>query len=300
MPVSINNHILEKTKDFESPVFSKPKLIFIAGAMGRTGTNFLARLLLAHPDVCRPAGHWEFPLFDVAEEFAAFHSAFLQRRGKGRLDYSLEEFAVQFGQGIQQLFYERVADSEKNSKFLLSKNPATKGIEHFKKFFPDAKLIFIIRDGRDTVNSLLRAAGYSEKKGLKRQYFFIQSAKNWAESARRIMNYRRSSETECIVVRFEELHQNCEEVLEQIARHTNLPSSAEWLEQALQMPVTGTNFHTSAESSADAEKVRTYWKEINKTEKFQPIGRWKNSWSAIDKKLFYKIAGEELKEFGYL
>lgn len=296
MSVNVKNHILKMTNDVESLIYPLPKLIFIAGAMGRTGTNFLARLLLAHPDVCRPAGHWEFPIFDVAEEFAAFHTAFSKRRGKGRLDYSLDEFAIQFGHGINQLFYERVTDSEKHSKFLLHKNPATKGIEYFKQFFPDAKLIFIVRDGRDTVNSLLRAAGYTNKLNLKRYYFFIRQTKQWAKSVQRILNYSKSPDAECIVVKYENLHKNCEDVLEQVAKYTNLSISKNWINQSSTMPVTGTNFHSPAEIS---EENRTYWKEVEKTEKFQPIGRWKNSWSALDKHLFYKFAGQELDEMGY-
>ena len=67
-----------------------PDLLFIAGVTGRTGTNYLGRLLLDHPEVYRPTGHWELTLFEAAEEFHAFYDRYRSTRGD-RVPFSYDD-----------------------------------------------------------------------------------------------------------------------------------------------------------------------------------------------------------------
>src|SRR5690242_4209279 len=124
-----------------------PRLLFVAGIMPRSGTNFLGRLLAAHPDVRRPDGHKELPLLEVADRFADFHSSFNNLRKDNRLNYSFDDFARAFGDGFFNILRERVADSSSPYDYLLHGNPKTNGIEYLPRFFPAAKLVFLVRDG---------------------------------------------------------------------------------------------------------------------------------------------------------
>lgn len=279
----------------------KLKLIFIAGIMGRSGTNYLARLLLNHPDVVRPRGHWELPLFDVSEYFVSFHTAFLQRRKAGRIDHSFKEFARSFGEGLMSELQERVLHPADHAKFLLHKNPATLGIEYFEHFFPKGKLIFLIRDGRDNLNSLLGVAGFADKGWHPKRYAHIALfSRKWAHSAQRMLNYATTPEKHCIVVKFEDIYREPNVILSQLSKYIGLHKDPQWLEKATNMTVKGSSFYTKVDSSfAEIATGGTEWEEIPKTEQFQPVGRWKNSWSALEKRLFFRIAGRELKALGY-
>jgi hypothetical protein len=273
-----------------------PRLIFVAGIMRRAGTNYIGHLLLSHPDVCRPAGHWELPLCQAADQFAAFHRAFLGGRDSGRLDYSFEQFAHCFGDGLIRLLAGRA--EPRGAKYMLNKHPGTRGIEHFQKFFPEAKLIFLVRDGRDNVNSLLTAAGFrAGGRRLLRPFYVYKFARDWAASARRILACVATSG--CPVVKYEDLHLNARETARAIAEYVGLPPSDEWLEGAKRVPVAGSGFYRGDEDSAAESPGEAQWRHLPKTSKFQPVGRWRNSWSSLDRLVFRLVAGRELHALGY-
>lgn len=287
--------------DMLRPVSARPvplqQLIFVAGIMRRAGTNYIGQLLLTHPDVCRPQGHWELPLCQAAEEFAAFHRAFLGGRERGRLDYPLDRFARCLGDGLMKLFSDRV-EARGAAKYLLHKNPGTRGVEHFLKFFPEAKLIFLVRDGRDNVNSLLVAAGFRGRRWspLRAPYLY-KFARDWAASARRILAH--AAESGCLIIKYEDLHLKAEESLRAIAEYAGLSLSEEWLEAASRVPVAGSGFYRGAEESAVERPGEAHWRQLPKTAKFQPVGRWRASWSALDRLIFRLVAGREMKALGY-
>jgi hypothetical protein len=300
----------------QTAIVERLDLIFISGIMRRSGTNYIARLLLEHRDVCRPDGHWELPLFEAAGVFTQFHEAFLHRGPRGRLaklrasfkqvkhpdrlNYSIDDFARCFGEGMMGLLVERVPAESRSSRYLLHKNPGTEGIEHFRRFFPDAKLIFLVRDGRDNVNSLMVAAGFKGRRwGIKRRIIFCRFAREWARSAQRVMSYSTRPESNCIVVKYEELNSDPERVLKRISEYLDLPVYAEWLRQGSEITVTGSGFYRASGDTIAESAGETNWKAVNRTDQFKPVGRWRASWSWLDKFLFAKIAGRALKELGY-
>lgn len=275
-------------------------LVFVAGAMERVGTNYIGRLLLAHPEVCRPEGHWELPLLDVAAEFEQTHSQFLGRRAEGRLDYSFERFARCFGDGLMQLFVERAVDVTSTTRFLLHKNPSTRGLDRFRAFFPDARLILLVRDGRDNVNSLLRAAGFRDSSSWspRRLAYLAIYARKWALSARRILDCLERDD-DCLLVRYEALHGAPMQTLREIASYAGLALSDEWLAAADSLPVTGSSFYGSEETFKSLVDSNTNWRPERKTSSFKPVGRWREHWSRLDRRVFERIAGPELRALGY-
>ena len=279
---------------------SSRRLIFVAGVMGRVGTNYLGRLLLAHPEVDRPAGHWELPLLDVADGFTELHSRFVGRRSPGRVPFSSDDFARCFGDGLERLLATRLLDPKENGRFLLHKNPSTLGIDRFRAFFPDAKLILLVRDGRDNVNSLLRAAGFRDARwwSPRRLAYLCQYSRKWASSARRIRAYA-ASDADHLVVTFESLHERPAAVLREIAEYVGLPISDAWLAEANSMPVKGSGFYGAPAAVAGPSASNTNWNEVPKDGSFQPVGRWRRQWSRLDVALFNWIAGRELAELGY-
>jgi hypothetical protein len=276
-----------------------PALAFVAGSTARSGTNFLGRLLLNHPEICRPAGHWELPLLDVADEFVAFHTAFLKRRRKGRLCYSLDDFGRCFGDGMLRMLASQVEPPARSAKYLLHKNPSTLGIEYFRTFFPDGKLIFLVRDGRDSVNSLLVAAGARTARGLRRRVNFYHYTRSWASSASRVLAYVAAPGADCLLVKYEDLHREPAAVLERIAEYLEIAAPREWLDAANSLPIKGSGFFRPSSDGAAENAGQTYWKDVQKTNRFKPVGRWCASWSKLDKAMFNALAGRQLAELGY-
>jgi hypothetical protein len=279
---------------------AQPALLFVVGIMGRVGTNYLARLLVAHPEVCRPRGHWELPLLDAADEFADFHARFCSRREPGRLDYSFDEFAACFGRGLFDLLVERTDGAAASARYLLHKNPATLGLDRFRAFFPDAKVLLLVRDGRDNVNSLLRAAGFGECRwwNLRRIAYLFQFSRKWARSARRMLSFL-DADDDCLLVRYEEVHASPETLLTRVAEFAGLDVPAEWLRGSQDLPVTGSGFLSATGDPSAAEPGRTNWAVVPKTRAFQPVGRWRGSWSRLDLLIFDAVAGREMKRLGY-
>ena len=285
-------------------------LVFVSGITARSGTNFLTRLLITHPDCCRPKGHWELPLFEVADKFMEFYELFLRTRNQGRLDYPFEQFAASFGKGFFHLLSEKVAEPNREARYLLLKNPATKGIEHFKKFFPSGKLIFLVRDGRDNVNSLLAAEGFRKNtwKRLRKNVwwnpnrlrYFLFHTRQWASSARRILDYLAHPDADYLIVKYEDLYQQPRDSIKHIAEYIGLPVTAQWLDEIEKTPIKGSGFYREVARSVTEVAGSTNWEqELPKSDEFKPVGRWRNSWSAMDRLLFYKLAGRELEDLGY-
>ncbi|HEY1558641.1 MAG TPA: sulfotransferase [Kofleriaceae bacterium] len=275
-----------------------PALIFVIGVARRSGTNYLARAIVSHPDVCRPRGHWELPFLEIADQFRDMHRSFVALRGPDRLDFTFAEFASYMGRGLVDGIARRVT-VEEQAPFVLHKNPGTGGLEHFRDFFPDSHLILLIRDGRDNLCSMLAAHG---KLGRGRRLFnLIRDARLWATSAERIRDHLQR-DSNCTLVRYEEMNAQPRKVLAEIAERIGLRADQRWLDSSSTIPVFGSGFlRTSAESNGHLveEPGPTQWVERDRTEAFQPVGRWHKQLSRTEQKLVHRIIGPMLSEFGY-
>ncbi len=144
--------------------------IFILGIMPRSGTNYLYNLLLLHPDCGDPEPIWE--------DYFLHHSDILLRYVEILSDqWKLPEenktvqesqLCSNLGYGIISYLYAKTA-----KKRLVAKTPSVYNLNNFYKFFPDAYLIIIVRDGRSVVESGRKSFGWNYEIAMKR----------WAEAA---------------------------------------------------------------------------------------------------------------------
>jgi hypothetical protein len=146
----INAEDLAEIKQF----FPMPKFFIFGHA--RSGTTLLARLVRLHPDVhCNWQAHFftRPPLLSGAlagREFEAWLSRPSNRWNRGRdlspvalramSDYILERDAVRAGKTIV---------GDKSPNVLLG----GQAVHEVQRLYPDASLIYIVRDGRDTLVS---------------------------------------------------------------------------------------------------------------------------------------------------
>jgi hypothetical protein len=256
--------------------------IFIHGILPRSGTNFLWDLLLLHPDCSRAREPVNEDLFlDHSDRLMAFvsevRSAWDPRWGAFPADLA-ERLCSGIGDGlISFLWVER-------DRRLVTKSPSVKHLDRFFVFFPSARLLILVRDGRSVVQSAVDTFGWD----------FDRACRAWAEAARTILRYRRSQTSRANqwrVVRYEDLVDDPEGQLRAIFQFLSLDAGGYDFEAARNLPVRGS-------SAFGRQQSKVHWDTVPKDSSFAPKERW-HSWSAEQVNRFNWLAGDELVELGY-
>lgn len=257
--------------------------IFIHGILPRSGTNFLWDLLLLHPD-CVPALDpvREDLFLEHSDHLVAFAEAVREswdpRWGAlgpevpGRLDAALGEGLVSF------LWADR-------GRRLVSKSPSVHHLERFFSYFPTARLLVLIRDGRAVTQSCMDTFGWE----------FERAARAWADAADEIARFQRTHADRADrwrLVRYEDLVEDLESALPPLLGFLGLDPEAYDMNAARDLPVRGSStFFGPGRSSV-------HWDPVRRNESFSPNRRWA-SWTPQQRERFEWIAGRQLRAFGY-
>ena len=142
-----------------------PTPVFILGITQRSGTNLLYRALLEHPD-CVPARQ-------PGEDFLV--------HGVDHLRRYVDSVAAQWNPEWD-LAGERAADlaralgrgwlahlrPEGGAAAFVTKTPSVRGIAHVHRFLPEARVLALVRDGRDVAESGVRSFGWTYGEAFRR------------------------------------------------------------------------------------------------------------------------------------
>jgi sulfotransferase family protein len=273
----------------ETPILEVPTQppVFIFGMMQRCGSNFLSDVLLSYPRYQLPA------MLD--EDYVMEHAHLLLQyadktysRWKGLPWINTPEdcrriLLRSIGNGILELLKGQIA----KDKCLLAKTPAAYNIDKVFHLFPDAKLLILIRDGRDAVESAAR------KWPTESYEFWI---KRWVEGARLVLNFMRDfgdlRGKSWKLVKYEDLLERPEAVTADLLSFLELdPADFDW-NRMRRLPV-----HGSSQYRDESGKVIE--KALERSSDFNPLGRWRH-WGWSRKRMFKKIAGKELIGLGYV
>lgn len=261
--------------------------VFILGVWKRSGTNYVADLLRLHPSFQIAAPLWEDFLTARSPLLSPFVDSlceswrwWLGERGEGTEEVRSELYR-HLGKGLIEFLQSRLDDGRR----LLCKTPFTENIGHFFTLFPDSRLVILVRDGRDVVESAKRS-------WPKKSYAFY--AKQWAKGARHILEFMNGAGKDhmdrWILVRYEDLLSSRDEV-RRLIEFVGIEENAFPWDRIEQMPVRGSS---SLRSSTD----ELTWKPVEKDAGFQPVCRW-DTWGRIRKLKFQLVAGRELRALGY-
>jgi protein-tyrosine sulfotransferase len=256
--------------------------IFIHGILPRSGTNFLWDLLLLHPDCARGRE-------PVNEDGFLEHSDHLVEFVK-TVRSSWDPIWGTFGADLPDRLCEALGYGlvsflwTDRSRRLVAKSPNTRNLDRFFAFFPHARLLILVRDGRSVVQSAMDTFGWS----------FDRACRDWSEGARTILRFQQAESARVEhwhVVRYEDLIDDPETQLRSIFEFLDLDPARYDFEAARNLPVRG--------SSAFGRKSgKVHWTAVAKDASFDPKERWR-SWSAGQLARFEWLAGEELAEWGY-
>jgi hypothetical protein len=256
--------------------------IFIVSPAPRSGTNYFLDLLCLHP-ACAP-----YPVYE--DFFLAYsHLLALYARATGqmalrpksalpqRYDHLLQ---ASLGDGLARMIQAQVP-----GKRAVLKTPSLGGLDNFHLLFPDAKLLIILRDGRDQVESFLNSFPARNPR-------FHQLVRGWAGSVTGLRRHLARMDRLAypyLLVRYEDLFIRNQTELRRVFAFCGLDPEAYDYARAAQLPIRGSSEHLRQGSE---------WKPVPRTPEFQPIGRWK-SWPRSRRAFFSRTAGRHLKRWGY-
>lgn len=256
--------------------------IFIHGILPRSGTNFLWDLLLLHPD-CAPARH------PVREDLFLDHSDHLIRfvdevRAAwdprwGRSDEDLSALMYRgLGTGLVSFLH---VDAERR---LVTKSPSVKNLGRFFDFFPAARLIILVRDGRSVAQSSMTTFGWDLDRG----------GREWAAAADEIVAFQAAQvhrSTKWRIVRYEDLVDDPELQMRKILDFVGLDVAPYDFRAARDLPVRGS-------SSFGTSEHGIHWEPVHRDSSFSPKDRWR-CWDSAALERFNWLAGRQLRYFGY-
>jgi len=257
--------------------------IFIHGILPRSGTNFLWDLLLLHPDCARAREPIREDLFlEHSDNLAAFVAGV-----RGAWDPIWGTFGVDLpdrlyaclGEGLVSFLW---VDRDRR---LVTKSPTVGHLDRFFAFFPWARLVILVRDGRSVVQSSMDTFGWD----------FDRACRAWAEASDTIRGFQQSASSRAErwrLVRYEDLVDDTEGQLRSVLEFLGLDAERYDFDAARNLPVRGSSWF-------GRQSGRVHWQTVPRDASFAPKERWR-TWSAEQLERFEWLAGEQLRALGYV
>ncbi len=241
----------------------EPTALFVLAPSARSGTNFLARSLVE-------CGPFEFPTDRIGGEDYLLNSADLLMEytkttcnqwrkwiaDREELDRMRRMLLKSIGQGILRYIQGAVVSSQGK---LLVKTPSPTNLGLFPHLFPEAQLLILVRDGRDTVQSL-RTAWPDESYA----YWMEQWAAGARETVAFIENDGKPLENRLWkLVKYEDLCTEGRDTMRDLLKFVKVSADDFDWEKVDNQPLYGPSFACSNEG-------RFEWRIESKPENFQP------------------------------
>jgi hypothetical protein len=255
---------------------------FILGITPRSGTNFLENQLILHNQCIAPGPIWEDFLVSSTPVLEKLNKRLSSRWDRYWFRNTgicfLSKLRLDIGKGLTEFLLDQTGGV--NTRYLVSKTPTVQGLENFCSYFPNSKLLIIVRDGRDVADSGMKSFRWD----------FVIALLKWKRNARKILRFMDINVNSAFLIKFEDLCIYPESSVSKILSYLELDECGYPFEKLKNLPVSGS-------STLRAEKGEINWKATEKKD-FQPVARYK-SWKPWEKYLSVLIAGNELKKFGY-
>jgi len=195
-----------------------------------------------------------------------------------------------FDDELMRRFHESLGDGllsflwGERDRRLVAKTPSVQHIDRFFTFFPRARLLILVRDGRSVVQSCMSTLGWD----------FDRAARSWAAAAdevRRFQGKERTENERYLLVRYEDLLDDLNGSLSDILRFAGLDQDAFDFEAAADLPVRGSSAYFGP------GRTSVHWEPVPKGPDFDPRVRWR-SWSPEMHERFEWIASKSGEQRG--
>jgi hypothetical protein len=273
--------------EIEGDSLNRRNPVYIMSPMQRCGTNHLADIIMLHPDFQLPRILQEDFIFEHAQLLEQYTERLYQRWKRlgwiGNPEECRDSMRSFLGTGMISYIHTQIDEGRR----LLLKTPDSANIDKVLSFVPGLRLLILVRDGRDVVESAAR-------KWPKQSYEYWMG--RWAMSSRLILNFvngkdRAERGKSWELIRYEDLVRDPEGIARGILRFLRMDETRFQWSKLHCLPVRGS-------SGIYDEQGKVSREAVDKPSGFSPIGRWRD-WSRWRKHRFKKVAGRELIELGY-
>jgi LPS sulfotransferase NodH len=292
---------------------SEDRLVWIFGS-SRSGSTWLLRMLsevegavaVDDPHLGHHLGVWRpIPLAWSASEHRPRLTTLLdlKRHKPGYLfsDRHRNAWVPALRALILSRFDAQVHEALQNERFaatplVVVKEPGSHVADLLLELFPCSRMIFLLRDGRDVVDSWLaahRPGSWAVREGAfpvadgGREALIRWQASVWAYRTEIVQRaYREHEPSQRIMVRYEELLRDPARELERICATLGIDVERERLQEAADE-----HSFTSVPGSKKGDD-----KEIRAAEP----GSWRRNLTMAEQRAMYEVMGDKLSELGYL
>lgn len=289
-------NFLEMNQDEEKEL--EENLVWIL-ASPRSGTTWLSKNLLSYNTHILN----EFNItkhLGTGATFMGNKKTFMNIQGKRR-DYIFSlEYKDTWVYYLRKLVVNRIySQFNDTSKKVIIKEPAIAGILTVSQIFPNSKIIFIVRDGRDIVDSQLDGRVHGFEKGGRfqgktfpilnkknREVFIKNSSENWVRITQEILEtHEKHDKNKCYLVKYESLLYDTLTELEKIYDFLNIKISKNDLEKIV--------------NESKFEKIPTELRGKGKFFRAANPGYWKENFNIKEKGLMNSIMRDTLQRLEY-
>jgi hypothetical protein len=266
-----------------SVVSMEPRMLFIHGVLQRSGTNFLLDLLSLHSD-CNVGGIYEDYLLAGSPLLMRYVWTLTESWNSTWFNEPAEELRRKLAAAMGKELGLFCRSHSKPGQWFVSKTPSTLNLENCFDLFPSARVILIVRDGRDVVESGIRTFGWR----------WEDAVRHWCISAQRMLTFMaaRAGSGQLLLVRYEDLFTDTQREMKRILAFLSLNENRFDFQAADSMHVRGScEFGRHNGAAVD-------WRPVARSAEFSPVGRHCR-WSARQQQRFAWLAGEISARFGY-
>jgi hypothetical protein len=259
----------------------KPKVLFILAPAPRSGTNYLHDLLALHPAIKSSAVQEDHLLaeFHTLDRFIA--------DSVGRAAIRVDEKRVEEATSLRKALGGALAGyivrgAPSDSAFVISKSPTLHGVEFVDYLGLETRVLVVLRDGRDVVESTVRSfPQISPSYALHR----------WTEGCRLLAKCALMPRDRLMVVRYEEAFRSPAKIMEDVLAWLGLPITSYPSDKLDSLPVRG-----SSETKSRSREVT--WRPVARAKTFAPDKR-SAQWSTLQIARFQVYADVWNQAIGY-
>jgi len=259
-------------------------IISILGISPRSGTNFLKELICLHPNCRVSNARGEDYLLHYIDDLLAYANN-VSRHWKESWNNSKANLLNSISKGVQSFL---TKDLDAHFTHVVNKTPEPKNIMEFDTLFPEGKIILLIRDGRDTLDSLVHTFHHIS---------FQKHLKSWKRNVREALITMSSEKfkQQALLVRYESLVSEPKKSMHSILNFVGLDSDQYPFGEIETLPIIGSSQIKDASGKVTWKK--SAGKNMNK-DTLQFVGRH-TSWSWSKKCTFLFLVKKLNQALGY-
>ena len=274
-------------------------LVWIFGSP-RSGTTWTSSKLLSHKTL-----RWEEPLLgshiaDSRELGQSFISRIEEHSHREHYFFCQKHQDI-WQYYLRKLILHRIYAQFKDltTKIIIKEPNGSMAADIISACLPNSKILIILRDGRDVINSQITAlseGGYAVKvaggkfqplAGERRRITILMNSRKWKKLVEILMNtYQNHNKNLRYIVRYEDLLENTFDELLKLYQFIDIPIEKKKIASII------------SESSVDS--IPSELKGIGTTVQFAKAGAWNGRFDDKEIALIQEVIGDKLANLGYL